>query len=30
MHLTADASEALQRYAFAGNVRELENILNGR
>jgi two-component system response regulator PilR (NtrC family) len=26
-HLTTDASEALQRYAFAGNVRELENIL---
>jgi len=25
--LTADASEALRRYAFAGNVRELENIL---
>ena len=25
--LTADASEALQRYSFAGNVRELENIL---
>jgi len=25
--LTADASEALQRYPFAGNVRELENIL---
>ncbi|MHB8744284.1 MAG: sigma-54-dependent transcriptional regulator [Sulfuricaulis sp.] len=26
-HLTADAIEALQRYPFAGNVRELENIL---
>ncbi len=26
-HLTADAVEALQRYPFAGNVRELENIL---
>jgi len=25
--LTLDATEALQRYAFAGNVRELENIL---
>jgi two-component system response regulator PilR (NtrC family) len=25
--LTQDATEALQRYAFAGNVRELENIL---
>ena len=25
--LTVDAAEALQRYAFAGNVRELENIL---
>ena len=25
--LTADASEALRRYSFAGNVRELENIL---
>lgn len=25
--LALDASEALQRYAFAGNVRELENIL---
>lgn len=25
--LTADAIEALQRYPFAGNVRELENIL---
>lgn len=25
--LTVDATEALQRYAFAGNVRELENIL---
>jgi two-component system response regulator PilR (NtrC family) len=26
-HLTVDAIEALQRYPFAGNVRELENIL---
>jgi two-component system response regulator PilR (NtrC family) len=25
--LTTDAAEALQRYAFAGNVRELENTL---
>ena len=25
--LTPDAAEALQRYAFAGNVRELENTL---
>ena len=25
--LAADAAESLQRYAFAGNVRELENIL---
>ncbi len=26
-HLTPDAVESLQRYQFAGNVRELENIL---
>lgn len=26
-HLSADATEAIQHYAFPGNVRELENIL---